>query len=178
MDPRLGAFQTALAQAVASVIDTALAVMPAGALTPAWQGVLADYGCSPMSEHDRFHSVHERNMAKGAPVQELNACLMQLSWMSDHRMDELVAAGAATSSECDRLRELLRDIAATGAIVYEKAATQRPKSMFSHALAAAKAQRSTAYGAGGAYFLRCPACGGPRLREDNLVCAYCGNKLL
>lgn len=138
----------ALGVALDKAGGAALDIEPAGGLLPPWKAVLDELGVKPLSEDERYAAAQKHKQTKGAPLPEVEAVFKHLCG-PDH---EALAAEATA-----RYREL---------------ATTRPKKMFSHAMAAAKQHRYDEY-APGAYVLRCPSCGAPRLKAV-LHCDFCG----
>ncbi len=138
----------ALGVALDKAGGAALDVEPAGGLLSPWKSVLDELGVKPLSEDERYATAQREKQTKGAPLPEVEAVFKKLCG-PEH---EALAAEATA-----RYREL---------------ATARPKKMFSHAMAAAKQHRYDDY-APGAYVLRCPSCGAPRLKAV-LHCDFCG----
>jgi hypothetical protein len=137
-----------LGQSLDRAGGAALDVEPAGGILPQWAAVLRDVGVAPMSEDARFAAAQSAKQTKGAPLPEVEAVFAKL-------------CGPTHADLC------------TEAVArYRELATARPKKMFSHAMAAAKQHRYDEY-APGAYVLRCPACGAPRLKAV-LHCDFCG----
>jgi len=124
----------------------ALDVEPAGALTPQWHELLTEYKVAPLSEDARFAAAREAKQLKGAPLPEVEAVFKAI---------------------CGSALELCGEAFAH----YRQLSTQKPK-LFAHAKAAAAQHRYDEY-APGAYVLRCPKCGAPRLQRE-LKCEFCG----
>jgi hypothetical protein len=127
--------------------SVALDVEPAGALSPSWQALLDEYKVSALAEEARFAAAQNGKQLKGAPLPEVE------------KVFAAICGGAA---------ELCGEAVAR----YRTLATERPKKMFAHAMAAASKPKAHEY-APGAYVLRCPSCGAPRLMRE-LKCAFCG----
>ncbi len=171
----LAALQLELARQVAEIIDTALDVEPAGGLSAAWRDVLGRHGATPLGEDERFAAAREAKLYRGAPIAEVDACLRAVaSWMGAQLT---TLGGQVDATSRARLDALLGTLADRGLEEYRRIACQRPRSMFASAIATAKQHQYAAQQRSSAYVLTCPTCGGPRLREGDLSCEYCGGQV-
>lgn len=168
MDPQpLLSFQHVLGEAVAEIINAALAVEPPGACPPRWSAVLAHYSASPLDEQERFDEIRREKQNKGAPLSEVQACLQGLA-LQIHQQLKQHRPDADTGAFEQALEQMVQE----GVAHYRSLACQRPAGMFAHALATAKRKQFVGLKPG-AYVLLCPSCGGPRLNPEQLVCSYC-----
>ncbi len=124
----------------------ALEVEPAGALTDGWSAVLKEFGVPALGEDARFAAAQAIKQLKGAPLPEVEAVFRAVCGPAVELCGEAVAR-------------------------YKQLATERPKKMFAHAIAAAAQHRYDEY-TPGSYVLRCPKCGAPRLKAE-LRCEFC-----
>jgi len=176
-DPLLQ-LRVALGQRVTRVLETALAVEPPGGLPPPWRDLLAALEVEPMTEQQRYAAARRAALARGAPPEEVERCVAAIARAA---REELGALGGVDPSIAATAGELI-DSLARYTDHYLELARQRPAAapggMFGFALQTTKEKQAQAASAGGAasYVLRCPQCGGPRLRAEDLVCVFCDGK--
>lgn len=171
MSTALFELEQRLGGAVSEVLETALAVDPPGASSPAWEGVLLRYGVNARPEDERYAAAKRERMFRGAPFEEVGGCLGVLAGRFLRQLAVLTTGGP----DFERLRTLLEGLPAAGLDHYKRLACEKPKGgMFGHAMAAAKQHKYDGYTATRGYVLKCPHCGAPRLREEDFRCAFCG----
>ena len=154
-----------LARELGEIFEVALAVEPAGGLSPAWQRVLERYRVAALGEDDRYGAAGTLRLARGVPPVEVEACVRAA-----------IARFASSASAAGAPAEEI--VAATGRLWadaeprYLGYATHRPKSMFAHAVKTAHDRKGQWERPPGGYIMACPGCGGPRL-DETLACKFC-----
>ncbi len=161
-------YRQELGRQVSYVLETALACEPAGGGSQPWWDTLARLGVTPLGDPQRFDTARAAGQTKGAPVEEVRQCLAAM-----------VAQVRQSSPAADQvLGGLLGQLEQRHTEQYRELATVQPYApggggMFGFAMATAEKKAAEEQFKGGSYVLRCPGCGGPRLRESDLVCEYC-----
>ncbi len=169
---RLARLQTELPRQVSQVLSVGLAVEPAGGTSADWKALRNGLGVAPMGEEARFASARNAKMARGAPLEEVSACLGCLAGAGWAELEAL--RGGLDPTVASRLGALIQQFPAQALEEYRRLACDRPKGMFAHARAAAERHQYSKWQKSGGYVLTCPNCGGPRLRTTDLVCEFCG----
>jgi hypothetical protein len=164
----------AITQDVASLVDTALDVEPPGGLDDAWGKWLDRCDVVPLDEDARLAEVKRQSQTKGAPLEEVRACLDALALDAARRLAPL--RSSLSPAQAALVDQSLHEFAATALQHYRAKATEKKKRMFGHAKQLAAQHQYQGHVAAKGYVLTCGACGGPRLGEA-LTCAFCGADL-
>lgn len=159
---------------VASLVDTALDVEPPGGVDDAWAAWLSRCGVPALDDDTRYGTLKANGQVKGAPLDEVRACLEALAKEATLRLAPLRAS--LTPAQAALVDASLHDFAATAFAQYRTKATEKKKRMFGHAKQLAAQHRYDGHAAAHGYVLGCGACGAPRL-SDTLTCAFCGADL-
>lgn len=153
------------------LVDLALELEPAGGTSDAWEATLAKLGVEPLGEDARYAAARAQKQTRGAPLEEVGACLRRVA----ERGQGLLAPLLADLDEAQRARvgSGLGLLLEESERRYREAACARKKGMFAHAREAAQQHPYRDLKAVHGYVLRCPACRAPRLQPD-LACVFCG----
>lgn len=159
---------------VASLVDAALDVEPPGGVDDAWAAWLSRCGVTPMDDDTRYGSLKANGQVKGAPLDEVRACLEALAKEATLKLAPLRTT--LTPPQAALVDAALHEFAGTAFAQFRAKATERKKKMFGHAKQLAAQHRYDGYSLAHGYVLGCGACGAPRL-GDTLYCAFCGADL-
>jgi hypothetical protein len=174
MDPaqRLLILEATLGGQVAEVLDCGLVVEPAGGTSAAWDALRARLGVPAEAEETRYPAARAAGQTRGAPIAEVRACLARLVDETRGALGGIGEIGAADRARLDAFLVRLVDEVAEH---YQKKTCEKPRGMFAHVRATANKHQYSGVKAT-AYVLRCPTCGGPRLKPEHFQCSYCGGK--
>src|SRR5689334_584337 len=124
-----------IGQQVAEVLDCGLVVEPAGGTSSAWSAVLGKHGVPAIDEATRYDAARAQGQTRGAPLDEVRACL-----------ERIALAGRAALAQVDdaqaraQLQSFLERLPAEVFAHYQGLACKKA-SMFGHALASARRQQ-------------------------------------
>jgi hypothetical protein len=165
---------TRITTELTELVDTALDVEPPGECPENWGRWLTRFKVARLDDDTRYANVRADGQTKGAPLQEVKACLESLAREASARLAPL---RATLSKEQSALVESsLHSFASTALEHYRTKATEKKKRMFGAAKALANQHQYGGFKASVGYVLTCVACRAPRLGES-LTCAFCGGDL-
>lgn len=164
----------AITHDVTSLVDAALDVEPPGGVDDAWAAWLARCGVTPLDDDTRYGTLKANGQVKGAPLDEVRACLEALAKEATLRLAPL--RSTLTPPQAALVDAALLELAATAFSQARAKATERKKRMFAHAKQLAEQHRYDEHATAKGYVLGCGTCGAPRLGET-LSCAFCGADL-
>ncbi len=169
----LQALRLELGRRAAIAVDRALAVEPAGSLPEPWRQLLESLQVTPLPEQQRYASVQRDRFHRGAPTEELRACLEAISGGARHELAGLSVDDALRHRAHGLLDAVVEQ---TLARYRDEAAAAPAGGMFGFAMASAQRKAAARAPANKTYALRCPHCGAVRLRPEDLRCEFCDGK--
>lgn len=169
MDAAAAALVGELTTELADIFEVALDVEPPGGLSFAWKNVLDRYAVLPLGEARRYNLATEAGYAKGAPIEEVEACVRAA-------IARFIAAAVERGADRDPLEQAVATLWRDAAVQYHGYATHRPRGMFTHAIRTAHARKGQWERPPGGYVTRCGSCGGPRV-DESMACKFCGDTI-
>lgn len=156
------------------LVDTALDVEPPGECPDPWKSQLVRFQVPRLEDDARYEQVQADKQTKGAPLNEVQACLEALAREASARLGPL--RKTLTAEQSKLVETSLHAFAADALAHYRAKATEKKKKMFGAAKALANQHQYGGFKASVGYVLTCVACRAPRLGES-LTCAFCGGEL-
>ena len=154
-----------LGQQVTAILETALACDPPGTSSEQWRTLMNELGITELPAS----SEEAASQTKGAPLEDVQRCLeAQVASLRSQYPDVDDAMGATLETLVSRHTEQYRGLS-----------TVKPFTgggMFGFAMATAQVKAGEKKSQGTRYVLHCPDCGGPRLKDSDLVCEYCSGR--
>lgn len=156
------------------LVDTALDVEPPGECPPSWKAQLDRFRVARLDDDARYELVQVDKQTKGAPLKEVEACLVSLAKEASTRLTPLKKT--LTPQQAALVEQSLHEFATNALGLYKTKATEKKKKMFGAAKALANQHQYGGFKASSGYVLTCVTCRAPRLGET-LTCAFCGGEL-
>jgi hypothetical protein len=157
---------------VAEAFTTAHDVAEPAGTSAAWQALCERHGAPLISDAERMQVLAAQRPLRGVPAMELQPVVKAIC--REHRIAckkiDVWDAGSSVESKHQSLMSLIERTETELLTAYRGAVLPKPGGMFAHvfsggAPAAQQTTRATA--------ITCKACGGPRLSDRDLTCAYC-----
>jgi hypothetical protein len=164
-----------LARAIGAAFCEALAVSEPAGSSPAWARTCAEHGVAAISEQARVEVRRAQRPLRGAPVMELAQVVTAIVRAARAHLEHVLVSGPAETSRRDKLKRLLDRADREVIEAYKRVVLPRRAGMFANVLAHHGGAPAAA--APSAEVLLCQTCGGPRLGERDLECAFCGNHM-
>lgn len=165
---------TRITTELTELVDCALDVEPPGECPERWARWLSQFQVARLDDDTRYAQVLADKQTKGAPLNEVQACLEALAREASVRLAPLRSTLSPQQSQL--VEQSLHDFAASALSLYRAKATEKKKKMFGAAKALANQHQYGGFQASSGYVLTCVSCRGPRL-GDSLACAFCGGAL-
>ncbi len=158
---------------IAEAFATAHAIEEPAGSSPQWQALCQRHGAPLISDQERMQVVAAQKPLRGAPAMELQPAIKAIC--REHRIAckkiDVWDAGSALEFKHQSLMSLIDRTENELLTAYRGAVLPKPAGMFAHVVSGgAPAATHTTRAAA----ITCRACGGPRLGDKDLTCAYCG----